>query len=69
MEFVNLLLEKQDGVATVTINRPAALNALNTETLGELEKSVTAQGSDPEVRVLIMTGAGAKAFVAGASWP
>ena len=64
--FVNLLLDKGDGIATVTINRPAALNALNTETLRELEAAVTAMGGDPEVRVLIITGAGGKAFVAGA---
>ncbi len=64
--FTNLTLDKADGIATVTINRPAALNALNTETLGELEAAVTALGSDPEARVLLITGAGAKAFVAGA---
>jgi enoyl-CoA hydratase len=66
MEFNNLLLEKSDGIATVTINRPKALNALNEETIRELSRCFEGLEHDGEVRVVIITGAGEKAFVAGA---
>jgi len=66
MEFQNLLLEKCDGIATVTVNRPKALNALNEETLQELLCCFAGLESDPAVRAVILTGAGEKAFVAGA---
>jgi enoyl-CoA hydratase len=66
MEFNNLLLETSDGIATVTINRPKALNALNEETIKELDCCFAGLESDPSVRVVILTGAGEKAFVAGA---
>jgi enoyl-CoA hydratase len=62
----NVLLEVNEGLATITINRPKALNALNTDTLSELKAAVLAAGQDPAVRVVIITGAGEKAFVAGA---
>jgi enoyl-CoA hydratase len=65
MDLKNLLMEKEDGIATVTFNRPEALNALNTETFHELEKAFGELNGDDEVRVIILTGAG-KAFVAGA---
>jgi enoyl-CoA hydratase len=58
-------LQKSDGVALLTINRPEALNAFNVAVLDELSEAVTQVESDDEVRVLIITGAG-KAFVAGA---
>jgi len=66
MSYQNLLLEITDGVATLTINRPEKLNALNAATLDELEHAFQhCQGSE-SVRALILTGAGEKAFVAGA---
>ena len=55
-----------DGVATITINREKALNALNPTTLDELEQAVAAAAGDDAVRGVIVTGAGEKAFVAGA---
>ena len=66
MEFNNLLIEKSDGIATVTVSRPKALNALNEETLKELLCCFQGLEHDAEVRVVILTGAGEKAFVAGA---
>ena len=66
MELNNLSYELQDGIATVTIDRPKALNALNRETLGELAEVCDHIAADEDVRVLILTGAGEKAFVAGA---
>jgi enoyl-CoA hydratase len=53
-------------VATLTINRPAALNALNSTVLVELDQAVTALSADPSIRAVVLTGAGAKSFVAGA---
>jgi enoyl-CoA hydratase len=66
MEFNNLRVEKSDGIATVTVNRPKALNALNEETLGELLACFEGLEADPTIRAVILTGAGEKAFVAGA---
>jgi enoyl-CoA hydratase len=66
MDFTNILCAADQGVATVTINRPDKLNALNSEILGELDTCFTALASDPAVRVVVITGAGEKAFVAGA---
>lgn len=66
MSFENLLLEKRDGLAVVTVNRPDKLNALNRRTVEELDAVFTALGSDAEVRGVILTGSGEKAFVAGA---
>ncbi len=65
MNFNNLLVEMADGVATLTVNRPRVLNALNEETLLELEGAFAELEAAPEVRVVIITGAGEKAFVAG----
>jgi enoyl-CoA hydratase len=66
MVFDNLLLEREGAVAIVTINRPKVLNALNTRTLDELRRVVLDLKDDDGVRVVIVTGAGEKAFVAGA---
>ncbi len=66
MEFRNLLLEVSAGVAQVTLNRPKALNALNEEVFSELSSCLDTIGQDSSVRVVILTGAGEKAFVAGA---
>jgi enoyl-CoA hydratase len=67
MNFQNLLLEQpESGIYLLTVNRPRALNALNTATLAELARAVAAVAADPAARVLLVTGAGEKAFVAGA---
>jgi enoyl-CoA hydratase len=66
MSYENLKVETRDGVAIVTINRPEKLNALNDHTVEELDAAFAAIGSDPQVRGAILTGAGEKAFVAGA---
>ena len=66
MAFDNLLVERDGTVATLTINRPKVLNALNTQTLGELRDALLVLRDDGDVRVVIITGAGEKAFVAGA---
>ena len=62
----NVILEIADQIATVTINRPKSLNALNSETLGELKECFTELEARKDVRVVILTGSGGKAFVAGA---
>jgi enoyl-CoA hydratase len=64
--FENLTFEKKDSIAYVTINRPKVLNALNSATMGELRTAFTQLKVDREVRVVILTGAGEKSFVAGA---
>jgi len=64
--FENLLLEKQGGMALVTINRPAVRNALNVATMRELRSAFEQIRDDEEIRVAILTGYGDKAFVAGA---
>lgn len=66
MTFDNLLIERDGPVAVVTINRPRVLNALSTPTLLELRQLLTALRDDDSVRVVIITGAGEKSFVAGA---
>lgn len=66
MEYANLLLEQNGAIAIVTINRPKALNALNSDTLSELSTVLDKLGSDSSVKVVIITGSGEKAFVAGA---
>lgn len=66
MEFTNVLLEISESIATITINRPAVLNALNSETVRELGAAVGKAGSDPAVLGIIITGSGDKSFVAGA---
>ena len=66
MSFQNLLIEDADGVRRITLNRPDKLNALNRETLTELHAAFAAAGDDDSVRAVVLTGAGPKAFVAGA---
>src|SRR5687768_14723931 len=66
MAFDNLLVDRDAGIAVVTINRPKVLNALNSSTLDELRRAALDLKRDDEVRVVIVTGAGEKAFVAGA---
>lgn len=69
MEFQNIILEKDGAIATLTVNRPKALNALDALTFDEIEAAVAEVGRDAAIRVLIVTGAGEKAFVAGADIP
>lgn len=66
MAFDNLLIDRDDAVAIVTINRPRVLNALNTQTIHELRIAVTEFLNDDSVRVVVLTGAGDQSFVAGA---
>lgn len=66
MAYENILLEVQDGVALVTMNRPKVLNALNPDTLKELGQAIEEIRSNEQARVMVITGAGDKAFVAGA---
>jgi len=62
----NLLLRTDNSVLTITINRPEKLNALNHETLTELQSAVSEAIADESIRALVITGSGEKAFVAGA---
>lgn len=66
MTFSTLLYALQDGIATITVNRPEKLNALNTTVIAELGQAIDAAGADPGVHGVILTGAGPKAFIAGA---
>lgn len=66
MAYQNLLIADEAGIRTITINRPDQLNALNRATIAELDQALNEAEADKSVRVLIITGSGAKAFVAGA---
>lgn len=66
MTFENLLFEVSDGVAFITLNRPKVLNALNAATLDELEAAIDAIREDASIRAVVLSGAGEKAFAAGA---
>jgi enoyl-CoA hydratase len=66
MTYENILLEKKSSIAYVTVNRPKVLNALNSATLEELGAAFTDIKADREIRVVIFTGSGEKAFIAGA---
>ena len=66
MAFDNVLIERNGATAIITINRPTVLNALNTQTLDELRRAILELKQDEGVRVVILTGAGEKSFVAGA---
>src|SRR5690606_561926 len=66
MDYHNLLVEIDDKIATVTLNRPQALNALNKELLEELSSFLNEAEKNPGIRVIILTGSGEKSFVAGA---
>lgn len=66
MEFKYILYEKSEGVATITINQPEALNAFNAEVVGEILQALEDVKIDENIRVVVLTGAGEKAFSAGA---
>lgn len=64
MAYENIILEKADGIAVITFNRPEAMNALNIQTRAEFREAIADVAADEAIRVLILTGNG-KAFVAG----
>ena len=66
MPFENILLDQQNSIAVITINRPSKLNALNKKTIEELHEAIKSLDHDDDVRVIIITGSEEKAFVAGA---
>jgi len=66
MPYENILFEKKDFIAYITFNRPKVLNALNRQTVEELRDALLDARDDSSVRVVILTGAGEKSFVAGA---
>src|SRR5437764_15388703 len=65
MAYENILYQKKDAIAYITFNRPKVLNALNRKTVEELHHALLDADDDASVRVLILTGAGEKSFVAG----
>ncbi len=66
MKYENILVEKETAIATVTINRPNKLNALNKDTIYEVHDAFKALNKDKNIKAIILTGSGEKAFVAGA---
>ena len=66
MNYENILIEVENSIQVITINRPSKLNALNMVTIEELSRALVASDKETSVRVVIITGAGEKAFVAGA---
>ena len=66
MAYETLLLERSDAYAVVTLNRPKVMNALNRTLFSELDDVFTSLAKDPGVRAILLTGAGEKAFAAGA---
>jgi enoyl-CoA hydratase len=66
MEFEDIIFEKNQGVATITLNRPEALNAFSNEMIAEVLGAIEDVKKDNDIRVLVLTGAGEKAFSAGA---
>ena len=66
MNYENIIIETENNSATITINRPTKLNALNVATINELHKAFKSLNKNNEIQVIILTGSGEKAFVAGA---
>lgn len=66
MNFENLIITTENGIGQITINRPTKLNALNVATILELHDAFENLNEDPEIKIIIITGEGEKAFVAGA---
>lgn len=66
MNFENILTENQNGICTITINRPSKLNALNRDTINELHEAFKIADQDSNIKAIIITGNGEKAFIAGA---
>ncbi|MFD0964401.1 enoyl-CoA hydratase/isomerase family protein [Pseudofulvibacter geojedonensis] len=66
MNYENILISQENGIGTITINRPKKLNALNKATIAELHSAFDSLNKDANTKVIIITGSGEKAFVAGA---
>ena len=66
MNYPNIIVEEKDGVGIITLNRPKVLNALSRALYRELDGAVDEMESDPSIRVIVFTGAGERAFSAGA---
>ncbi|MEM9648159.1 MAG: enoyl-CoA hydratase-related protein [Bacteroidota bacterium] len=66
MDYENIYIEEENNIATITINRPKKLNALNKRTIGELHDAFKELDDDKDIQVIVVTGSGEKAFVAGA---
>ena len=66
MAYQNIIVEITDGIAVITFNRPKALNALSNDLLDEFDDALDALDANADVRIVVLTGAGEKAFVAGA---
>ncbi|MCH2195700.1 enoyl-CoA hydratase-related protein [Kordia sp.] len=66
MSYENILVQEDNGIATITINRPKKLNALNRDTIQELHNAFEALDASVDAKVIVLTGSGEKAFVAGA---
>lgn len=66
MSFKNILLEENQSIRTITLNRPERMNAISTDTVPELIEALRIVAADEEARVLVITGAGERAFSAGA---
>lgn len=66
MNFENILIASENGIGQITINRPSKLNALNVATIKELHDGLENLNNNPEIKIIIITGEGEKAFVAGA---
>jgi enoyl-CoA hydratase len=66
MAYTNLLIEDSNSTRVITINRPSQLNALNSQTINELSQALSRAEADKEIKAIILTGSGEKAFVAGA---
>ncbi len=65
MEYTNIIVQVEEGVATITFNRPKAMNALNTDLITEFSDALDTIAENEDIRVLVLTGAGEKSFVAG----
>ncbi|SPD73610.1 3-hydroxybutyryl-CoA dehydratase [uncultured Desulfobacterium sp.] len=66
MEYENIIFEVKEGIAVLTVNRPKKMNALNFRTMDEIKDAIATVKGDDSIRAMIITGAGDKAFVAGA---
>ena len=66
MNYNNIIVETEENIAVLTINRPDQLNALNSETISELSTAFKSLEADHNIKAIIITGSGTKAFVAGA---
>ncbi len=66
MQFRNIILESNNSISRITVNRPSKLNALNIETIKELHEALSMAAANKHIRAIILTGSGDKAFVAGA---